>query len=55
LAGNPQALTFAAGFKSGILRIFDIENTCVIDEIKHHENSILHIEYSPDGRFLAVL
>lgn len=27
----------------------------MIEEIKHHENPILHIEYSPDGRYLAVL
>jgi hypothetical protein len=47
---------FAAGFQSGILRIIDIENVSVCLEIKHHENNpILHIEYSPDGRFLSVL
>lgn len=43
LTPNPQGLFFAAGFQSGVLRIFDIENTCVIEEIKHHENPILHI------------
>jgi len=48
-------LYFAAGFQSGVLRIFDIENTCVLEEIKHHENAIHHVDYSPDGRFLAVL
>jgi len=46
---------FAAGFKSGTLRIIDIENVSVTEEIKHHSNPILHVEYSPDGRFLAVL
>ena len=29
LAPNPTGLFFAAGFQSGTLRIFDIENTCV--------------------------
>lgn len=48
-------MLFAAGFKSGTLRIIDIESVSVIEEIKHHNNPILHIEYSPDGRFLAVL
>lgn len=55
LAANPEGLFFAAGFKSGTLRIFDIENTKVVEEIKHHENAIIHIDYSPDGKYLAVL
>lgn len=55
IAANPSGLFFAAGFASGALRIFDIENTCVCEEIKHHTNPIRHIEYSPNGHFLAVL
>lgn len=41
---------FAAGFKSGIFRIFDIENTSIIVESKHHDSSIQSIQYSPDGK-----
>ena len=55
LSGNPNALQFAAGFKSGILRIFDIETTSVIQEITHHSNPIVHLQYSPDGHYLAVM
>lgn len=55
ISGNPNGMFFAAGFKSGTLRIIDIENVSVNEEIKHHTNSIVHVEYSPDGRFLAVL
>ena len=55
VSANPSGMYFAAGFSSGILRIFDIENTCVVDEIKHHENAIHHVEYSNDGHYLAVL
>jgi WD40 repeat protein len=44
-----------AGFKSGVLRIFDIETTSIIQEICHHESPIVHVEYSRDGHFLAVL
>ena len=55
MSANPSGMYFAAGFSSGILRIFDIENTCVVDEIKHHENAIHHVEYSNDGHYLAVL
>ena len=55
LAPSPTGLFFAGGFQSGVLRIFDIETTSVSEEIKHHEHPILHVEYSPDGRYMAVL
>lgn len=55
IAGNPSSMNFIAGFKSGILRIFDIETTTVIQEISHHTSSIIHVDYSEDGNFLAVL
>ena len=55
ISGHPNALLFAAGFQLGSLRIFDIEKTCLVEEINHHSNPIMHIEYSPDGHFLAVL
>lgn len=43
VSGNPNGMFFAAGFKSGTLRIIDIENVSVIEEIKHHNNPILHV------------
>ena len=32
LSSHPQLPLFACGFESGVLRIFDIERTCVADE-----------------------
>lgn len=55
ISGNPQCMQFITGFKSGVLRIFDIETTNIVEEISHHNSPILHVEYSPDGHFLAVL
>jgi WD40 repeat protein len=31
ISGNPNAMLFAAGFKSGTLRIIDIENVSVVE------------------------
>ena len=44
ISGNPQKMQFIAGFKSGILRIFDIESTSVVEEISHHNSPIIHVE-----------
>jgi hypothetical protein len=33
-------MTFAAGFSSGVFRIFDIEKTCIVEEGKYHESPI---------------
>lgn len=38
---------FTAGFKSGIHRIFDIDNTSIIFEGKYHEAEITTIAYHP--------
>lgn len=54
ISSCPNGMFFAAGFKSGIHRIFDIENTSIIFEGKYHDAEICSIEYSPDGRQLAV-
>lgn len=37
ISGFPKGMFFAAGFKSGIHRIFDIENTSILIEGKYHE------------------
>jgi len=34
LSGNPNGMLFAAGFKSGTLRIIDIESVSVTEEIQ---------------------
>jgi len=40
LACHPKAKLFAAGFHSGIIRIFDIENTQIQEEVHYHEYPI---------------
>lgn len=47
-------MTFAAGFSTGIFRIFDIEKVGSIFEGRYHESAISHIEYSPDAKHLVV-
>ena len=37
LACHPKGMYFAAGFKSGITRVFDIENTQILEEQHYHE------------------
>ena len=36
IAANPKNMTFAAGYSTGIFRVFDIEKTCIIEEGKYH-------------------
>jgi WD40 repeat protein len=50
---HPQEGYFAAGFASGIIRIFDVYNTSIKDEMKWHERSISALEYSPDSALLV--
>lgn len=37
ISGNPLSMHFAAGFKSGMLRTFDIEKTCINEELRQHQ------------------
>lgn len=55
ISGNPLGLFFAAGFASGILRIFDIEKTGILEEFKNHNSAIKYLEYSPNGKYLIVI
>jgi WD40 repeat protein len=45
---------FSAGFKSGVLRVFDIENTSIVEELKSHDCAIEHLTYNPMGSLLCV-
>lgn len=47
-------MTFAAGYSTGIFRIFDIEKTDSIFEGRYHEKAIKHLEYSYDDKHLIV-
>lgn len=45
---------FAAGFESGVFRVFDIEKTCVIQETRFHDSPVETVKYSPDDKLLVV-
>lgn len=45
---------FAAGFKSGVHRVFDIEQTSILIEGKYHESDVKCIHYSPNGLQLII-
>lgn len=47
-------MTFAAGYSTGIFRVFDIEKTCSIFEGRYHDKGITHITYSPDSKHLII-
>ena len=40
ISSFPNGMYFAAGFKSGIFRVFDIENTSIKVEQKYHDSEI---------------
>lgn len=44
IKGN--GMFFAAGFRSGIVRIFDIENTSILHELNYHDCEIANVSYS---------
>lgn len=48
----PNGPFFAAGFSSGLVRVFDIENTCIIEEAKYHNTQVCCISYSNNGKYL---
>lgn len=50
---HPDLGFFAAGFASGVIRIFDVYNTSIKEEMKCHEHSISSLEYSPDSALLV--
>ncbi|KRX04875.1 WD40-repeat-containing domain [Pseudocohnilembus persalinus] len=52
IAANPVSMTFAAGFASGTVRIFDIEQTSIIEECRYNEAPITSVIYSEDGKHL---
>ncbi len=43
---------FAAGFSTGIFRVFDIEKTSILSEGKFHDAPITCIQFSKNGKFL---
>eukprot|EP00818_Percolomonas_sp_WS_P000463 CAMPEP_0117451660 /NCGR_PEP_ID=MMETSP0759-20121206/9133_1 /TAXON_ID=63605 /ORGANISM="Percolomonas cosmopolitus, Strain WS" /LENGTH=1062 /DNA_ID=CAMNT_0005244289 /DNA_START=36 /DNA_END=3221 /DNA_ORIENTATION=- len=52
---HPVQYQIAVGFTSGIVRIFDIATTSVIEEYKAHKTGVLDMLYSADGRWLITV
>ena len=55
ISAHPSKLYFAGGFKSGCLRIFDIEKMCISEELTFYVDEIQQVKYSPDGKLLMAV
>jgi len=53
LAFSPTSLVMAAGNGHGSIRLYDLSNGELIDELYGHEHNIPSLTFSPDGRRLA--
>eukprot|EP00742_Colponemidia_sp_Colp-10_P012496 GILJ01014047.1.p1 GENE.GILJ01014047.1~~GILJ01014047.1.p1 ORF type:complete len:1899 (+),score=257.13 GILJ01014047.1:33-5729(+) len=49
---HPEYQIMACGFDSGLTRVFDVESTSLIEEVKQHEMAVDSISYSNNGRLL---
>lgn len=54
ISSYSKGMMFAAGFSSGVFRIFDIEKTTIIEECKYHDAQITSMAYSEDGKLLFI-
>ena len=52
VSAHPSLPLFACGFESGVMRVFDIERTCVADEFCQFNKPLQKIAYSPSGDLL---
>ena len=53
---HPNGLYFAAGFESGYLRVFGVDDYKQhVESLAYEEVPILLCDYSPDARYLAIL
>ena len=53
VAAHPTLPIFSCGFKSGTMRVFDIEKTCVADEFVQFNKPIRKLCYSKNGEILV--
>jgi len=53
VAAHPSLPLFSCGFESGVMRVFDIERTCVADEFCQFNKPLVKIAYSPQGDLLV--
>lgn len=54
VASSHTDCTFAVGFKSGFLRIFDMQSGKLIAETLIYESPVMDLKFSQDNRFLAL-
>ena len=53
VSAHPSLPLFSCGFESGVLRVFDIERTCVADEFCQFNRPLSKLAYSPSGDLLV--
>ena len=53
VAAHPSLPLFSCGFESGMMRVFDIERTCVADEFSQFNKPLVKVAYSPQGDLLV--
>lgn len=53
IAAHPFLPLFSCGFESGVMRVFDIERTCVADEFCQFNKPLMKLAYSPYGDLLV--
>lgn len=53
VAAHPSSSTFACGFHTGKMRIFDIDTTEVIDEFSQFKKPLKALSYDNSGKFLV--
>ena len=49
ISDHPNKLEFIGGFNSGTIRVFDIQNTSILQEIHAHDCPVVFLNYSHDG------
>eukprot|EP00347_Sterkiella_histriomuscorum_P023802 403333335 len=54
ISSSHQDCCVSVGFKSGFLRIFDLQQGKLLAETMIYESPIMDIQYSPDNRFLGI-
>eukprot|EP01028_Stygiella_incarcerata_P001206 TRINITY_DN11910_c1_g1_i2.p1 TRINITY_DN11910_c1_g1~~TRINITY_DN11910_c1_g1_i2.p1 ORF type:complete len:1465 (+),score=373.69 TRINITY_DN11910_c1_g1_i2:109-4503(+) len=52
VAYHPQEYIIYCGFSTGVIRVFDIESTTLLDEFQCHRNPVKAIKCAPDGRWI---
>ena len=53
VSAHPYLPLFSCGFESGVMRVFDIEKTCVSDEFTQFNKPLTKLSYSPLGDLLV--